>query len=216
MNEKINKLLDEQKARAEADNILNSLTGNARQAPDAEVGGTYLVSSFARRDDLPLTASLRKMNCEVAFRLAEMGHREPVSLRCWPDRWWRVKVDAAEVGLVSEYGNAFVTKILSTEELMHRGFEVEGGPFNAWESREVSLEILKKHPGKFWDARIYQVARNAGGESSSPFSGVDNGYTSEALVAALDQGDSVQVFSGPYESEDDARYALDVRWEVPD
>jgi hypothetical protein len=35
-------------------------------------------------------------------------------------------------------------------------------------------------------------------------------------VIALDQGDSIHVFSGPYESENDARYALDIRLEVPD
>lgn len=76
--------------------------------------------------------------------------------------------------------------------------------------------VLKKRPGKFWDARAYQVDTNAVGESSPPFSGLDNGYTSETLEEALGKGNCIQVFSGPYESEDDARYALDVRWEVPD
>lgn len=199
-------------ARRQAEEAIRAL-GNID--PSA-AGGTYLVSDFRRRDDLPTTASLRRMSTTVAKKLAEMGLREPVSLLSVANRWWKVNVDAAELGLLSEHGNAFVTRILSTDQVMDQGFEVVDGPFVAWENDEVSRAILNGQPGKFWDARIYQVAMKPGGHGQPHFSGADNGYTSEVLLSALDQGDSIQVFSGPFETEDDARYALDLRWEVPD
>jgi len=187
----------------------------AKIAESAE-GGTYLVSDFRQRDDLPTTASLRRMSNTVAKKLAELGFRDPVSLQSVPNRWWKVKIDAAEVGLVSEYGCAMVTRMLSTDKLRETGFEVEDGPFHAWENDEVSRAILNQHPGRFWDARILRVDTKPSDNGRPHVSGEDNGYTSEALIAALEQGDSIQVFSGPFKSQDDAHYALDVRWEVPD
>jgi hypothetical protein len=201
-----------QQASHQAYKVVRDIAG---LSPNAE-GGTYLVSDFSRRDDLPVIASLRKMSNTVAKKLAEMGLKQPISLQLLPNRWWKVAMDAAEVGLVSEYGNACVSGIMSTEALMHQGFEVEDGPFIAWENQDISKAILKSYPGKFWDARTIQVAEKPDEQVQLHYSGSDNGYTSEALMAALDLGDSIQVFSGPYESEDDARYALDVRWEVPD
>lgn len=211
MDKQLEERIRAHNARRQADEAIRAL-GNI---DSSAAGGTYLVSDFRRRDDLPTTASLRRMSTTVAKKLAEMGLREPVSLQSVTNRWWKVKVDAAELGLVSEYGNAFVTRILSTKQVMDQGFEVEDGPFAAWENNEVSRAILRGQPGKFWDARIYQVAMKPGEHGQPYFFGADNGYTSEALIAALDQGDSIQVFSGPFESQDDAHYALDVRWEVP-
>lgn len=106
--------------------------------PHSAPGCTYLVSDFRQRDDLPVTASLRKMSSTVAKKLAEIGLREPISLRSVPDYWWKVKIDAAEIGLVCEYGNAFVIQILSTNELMSKGFEVVDGPFSALDNNGVS------------------------------------------------------------------------------
>lgn len=94
-------------------------------------GGTYLTSSFAPRGDLPNTAKLRKMSNAVACRLAELGFREPISLRQLPDYWWKVKIDAAELGLSSEYGCAYVTRMLSSRRLAEIGFEVIDGPFQS-------------------------------------------------------------------------------------
>lgn len=201
-----------QQASHQAYKVIRDIAG---LSPNAE-GGTYLVSDFSRRDDLPVIASLRRMSSTVAKKLAAMGLKQPISLQLLPNRWWKVAMDAAEVGLVSEYGNAFVSRIMSTEALMHQGFEVEDGPFIVWENQDISKAILNSYPGKFWDARIIQVAEKPDEQGQLHYSGSDNGHTSEALMAALDLGDSIQVFSGPYESEDDARYALDVRWEVPD
>ena len=201
-----------QQARRQAEESIRDLANLAHSA----AGGTYLVSDFRRRDDLPATACLRRMSNTVAKKLAELGLREPVSLRSMPGRWWKVRIDAAEVGLVSDYGCAMVTRMLSTAQLMEIGFEVEDGPFKAWENGEVSRAILQQHPNKYWDARIYQVGIKPSGQGEPHVSGGDNAYASEALTAALDQGDSIQVFSGPYESQDDAHYAMDVRWEVPE
>lgn len=211
MDARHQELLRIQQARQQAEEAIRDL---AQIAQNAE-RGTYLVSDFRRRDDLPATASLRRMSNIVAKKLAELGFRDPVSLQSVPNRWWKVNIDAAEVGLVSEYGCAMVTRMLSTDELRESGFEVEDGPFRAWENDEVSRAILNQHPGRFWDARILRVDTKPGHNGRPHFSGEDNGYTSEALIAALDQGDSIQVFSGPFESQDDAHYALDVRWEVP-
>lgn len=201
-----------QLAARQAGEIIRDIAGLTSQAG----GGTYLVSSFGRRADLPATASERRMSTAVAKRLAEMGLREPVSLQSVQNRWWKVNIDAAEVGLVSEYGCAMVKRMLSTAQLANMGFEVEDGPFQAWENEEVSRAILGRHPGKFWDARVYRVDAKPGDDGRPRFAGADNAYPSEALMAALDQRDSIQVFSGPYESQEDAHYALDVRWEVPD
>ncbi len=201
-----------QQASYEVNKVIRDIAG---LSPNAE-GGTYLVSDFSRRDDLPVTASLRRMSNNVAKKLAEMGLKQPISLQLVQNRWWKVAVDAAEVGLVSEYGNACVIRILSTNVLMQQGFEVQDGPFIAWENQEVSKAILNSYPGRFWDARTIQVQKQTDEQGPLHFSGEDNGYSSEDLVIALDQGDSIHVFSGPYESEDDARYALDVRLKVPD
>lgn len=210
MDERHQELWHIQQARQQAKEAIRDLAKIAESA----VGGTYLVSDFRRRDDLPATASLRRMSNAVAKKLAELGFRDPVSLQSVPNRWWKVKIDAAEVGLVSEYGCAMVTRMLSTDELRKTGFEVEDGPFRAWGNDDVSRAILTQHPNRFWDARILRVDSKPGRNGQSHVSGEDNSYTSEALMDALDQGDSIQVFSGPYGSEEDAHYALDVRWEV--
>ena len=92
--------------------------------------GTYLVSTFRPRDDLPASASLRRMSTKVACRLAEMGFLEPVSVRALPALIWKVRIDAAELGLCGEYGNAFVERNLTTQELVSLGFEVVDGPIS--------------------------------------------------------------------------------------
>ncbi|WP_374356430.1 hypothetical protein [Limnohabitans sp.] len=185
MDERDEELLRTQQARQQAEVAIRELAKIVQ-------GGAYLVSDFRRRDDLPATASLRRMSNTVAKKLAALGLREPVSLQSVPNRWWKVKIDAAEVGLVSEYGCAMVTRMLSTDALRETGFEVEDGPFRAWENDEVSRAILNKHPGGFWDARIYRVDATSGHNGRPHFSGEDNGYTSEALIAALERGDLIE------------------------
>jgi len=212
MDKQLQDLMRAKQARESADHLIRQVSGNDGNMQ----GGTYLVSSFRKRDDLPLTASLRKMSRAVARKLAEMGLLEPVSLNALPNRWWTVHVDAAEEGLCSEFGCAFVKRTLSSTELAKCGFEVIDGPFTAWETPDVSRAVLLEHPGKFWDARILSnaIAQAQGG--ADRFAGCDNAYTTELLLEALDRSDSIQVFSGPFETGAQAGYALDLRWEVPE
>ena len=192
-------------------------TGATLRSASAHTSGdTYLATSFGRRDDLPDDASIRKMSSKVALTLAKLGLNEPVSLRMLPGRWWKVNVDAAEVGQLWEYGCAYVTLILSSERLAAIGIEVVDGPFEDWANMEVSRAILGENSGKYWDACISNRPLLPVIDGAEQYAGYDNGYTSEDLLAALDAGKAVKIQSGPFEIEDDARYALDVRWEPPE
>lgn len=215
VDERLNALMQAQQARRETEEVIAAVSGQSGQSGQAH-RGTYLVSGFETRSDLPASASLRRMTSGVACQLAEMGWLEPVSLQAMPPSWWTVKIDAAEVGVLSEYGCALVTRTLSSSKLADIGFEVVGGPFRDWENDEVSRCILTSHPGKFWDARAYAFPSAESGQKSLPFSGSDNAFTSEQLLMALNAGHPIQVFSGPYQTQEDAHYALDIRWEVPD
>lgn len=202
MDKRLSDLMLQKQARIFAENVITQASGHKGNASV----GTYLVNDFGRRYDLPETALLRRMSSAVARRLAERGLREPISLNVLPNFWWKVNLDAAEVGLVSEYGCGFVNRMLSTASLMKKGFEVTDGPFAAWENADVSRAILNDFPGMFWDAKILQsadVPAKAG--SDQPCSGEDGAYLSERLLIALDQGDSIEVFSGPFETEVDVR-----------
>jgi hypothetical protein len=53
-------------------------------------------------------------------------------------------------------------------------------------------------------------------EGADGYAGYDNAYSSEELLAALAEGKTIRVYSGPYETNDAAHYALDVRWEPPE
>ncbi len=211
MGKKIDDLLRQQQAKVLTSEALETASGSNFQTR----GGTYLTSSFKQPDTLPATASLRRMSLTVALRLAEMGLREPVSLQELPNRWWTVNIDAAELGLTSEYGEAFVSRILSTEELAERGFEVLEGPFRAWENKKVAEAILAKYPEKFWDATISNRPLLPVIDGQERFSGYDDAYSSEALLDALKSGATITVYNGPFTTADDAHYALDVRWETP-
>lgn len=213
MDKRLHDLMLQKQARVSAENAITQVSGRKGNT----FVGTYLVNDFGRRYDLPETALLRRMSSAVARRLAERGLREPISLEALPNFWWKVNLDAVEVGLVSKYGCGFVSRMLSTASLMKKGFEVTDGPFSAWENADVSRAILNDFPGMFWDARIFKSAVvPVQGGRDQPFSGYDDAYPSERLLMALEQGDSIEVFGGPFGYESDARYALDVRWEVPD
>lgn len=93
MSKDINELIRRQKARELAEAALEKAAGRRSYGG----GGTYLVTSFKPRDDLPRTASLRKMSDNVVRNLAELGLHEPVSLQRLPGRWWKAHVDAAEL-----------------------------------------------------------------------------------------------------------------------
>lgn len=137
MDQRLNDLMLQKQARISAENAITQASGHKGNASV----GTYLVNDFRRRYDLPGAALLRKMSSAVARRLAELGLREPVSLNALPNFWWKVNLDAAEVGLVSEYGCGFVSRMLSTVSLMKKAFEVTDGPFSAWENADVSRAI---------------------------------------------------------------------------
>lgn len=209
MTKDINELIRIQQARELAAGTLEKAAGGLRHGG----GGTYLVASFKQRDDLPVTSSLRKMSDNVVRNLAQLGLHEPVSLRILAGKWWKAHVDAAELDQVSEYGCCYVTLFMSSERLAHTGFEVVDGPFEAWANIEVSRAILNENPGKYWDARFANRPLLPVIKGAESFAGSDDAYTSEAVLAALDAGQAVTVFSGPFDTEDAAHYALDVRWE---
>ncbi len=208
----IKQLIQLQQARELAAETLEQAAGGWSHSR----GDTYLTTSFKERDDLPVTASLRKMSDNVVRNLAQLGLHEPVSLRILAGKWWKAHVDAAELDQVSEYGCCYVTLFMSSERLTHTGFEVVDGPFEAWANFDVSRAILKENPGKYWDARIAIRPLLPVIEGAEPYAAYDDAYTSETLLAALDAGQAVTVFSGPFDTEDAAHYALDVRWESPE
>lgn len=212
MTQDINELIRHQQARDLAEAMLEKAAGPRNYGG----GGTYLVTSYKRRDDLPHTASLRKMSDNVVRNLAELGLHEPVSLQRLPGRWWKVHVDAAELNQASEYGGCYVTLFLSAERLAEIGIEVVDGPFEAWANVDVSRAILNENLGKYWDATISNRPLLPLVDGAEPFAGYDDGYTSEVLLAALADGRAVTVHSGPFDTKDDAHYALDVRWESPE
>lgn len=212
MTEDINDLIRRQQARKLAEAVLKKAAGPRSHRGDH----TYLATSFKQRDDLPEKASIRKMSDKVVCNLAKLGLHEPVSLQMLPSLWWEARVDAAELGLVSEYGCGYVTLFMSSKRLAAIGFEVVDGPFEAWANIEVSRAILNEKPGKYWDATISNRPLLPVVDGAEPFAGYDDSYTSEALLAALDAGKTVKVHSGPFDTENDAHYALDLRWESPE
>ncbi len=212
MTKDVDEFIRSRQARELADAAMEKAAG----LKSHQGGGTFLATNFERRDDLPATASIRKMSDNVVRNLAELGLHEPVSLRMLPGRWWKANVDAAEVGVLREYGCGFVTRLLSSERLAEIGFEVVDGPFDAWANIEVATAMLKESKGKFWDARISNRPLLPVVEGSGLYGSYDKAYTSEELQAALDDGGTIKVFSGPYDTKDAAHYWLDVRWESPE
>lgn len=211
----LKKYLAMQEANRLADEAITQAS-ESRSSSQPAPRPTCLVASFAKRSDVPENALLVRMAPKVIDALAAIGLYEPVSLNVLPGLWWKVNVDAAEVGQLSDYGCAFVTLFMSSERLKTIGFEVVDGPFEPWANVDVSRAILKENPEKYWDATISNRPLLPVVEGAESFAGYDNGYTSEALLAALDAGQTIHVYGGPYDSEDDARYALDLRWEVPE
>lgn len=212
MTKDIDDLIRRQQARELADATLEKAAGPRKH----DGGGTYLATSFKQRDDLPVLASIRKMSDKVVRNLAELGLHEPVSLRMLPGHWWKANVDAAEVGELREYGCGYVTIFLSSERLAEIGFEVVDGPFEAWANVEVATAMLQANKGKFWDACISNRPLLPVVKGADLYAGYDNAYTSEELQAALDDGKTIKVYSGPYDTKDAAHYRLDVRWESPE
>jgi len=133
----MNKRIDRLRKLGQVSQLAAEAVKSAAGGRFESYGGTYLTSSFALRGSLPNKAKLRKMSNAVACRLAELGFREPISLRQLPDYWWKVKIDAAELGLSSEYGCAYVTRMLSSRRLTEIGFEVIDGPFQSLENGSV-------------------------------------------------------------------------------
>lgn len=206
-----------QAAAVDADDAIAQAAG-VTAAKDVE-RPVCLVTSFAERADLPSGALLCRMSAEVAVRLAGMGLHEPVSLRGLPGRWWVVDVDAAAENPNFEPGGCAVRKVVTTEDIQHRYSayycQAIEGPYEPWANIKVAKAILDREHGKYWDACISNRPMLPVVEGES-FSGSDNAYSSDDLLAALIGGKYIVVYSGPYQVKDDAHYALDVRWESPE
>lgn len=211
----LKKLLAQQEANRLADEAIARASGR-RMGSQPASWPTFLVTSFAKRSDVPVSASLRRMTPNVVAALAAKGLIEPISLTRLPKLWWKVHIDAAEAGEFREYGCFYVTQYMSSERLAKTGFEVVDGPFEPWANVEVAGAILGENPGKYWDARISNRPLLPLSDGSEPYAGSDNSYTSTELLEALNNGQTITVFSGPYASKDDAAYALDLRWESPE
>lgn len=78
------------------------------------------------------------------------------------------------------------------------------------------MERLRMYPGWYWDACVSNRPLLPTPEKNGYFSGYDDAYSSEALLLALEAGSTVSIYSGPFNTKDDAHYALDIRWEVPE
>jgi len=207
--------LARQEANRQAEDVIRKTTGTGHDQPDRRAP-VVLATSFKQRDDVPALTSIRRMSDKVVRNLAERGLHEPVSLSVLPGLWWEVNVDAAEVGKCSEYGCGYVTLFMSTETLTRIGFEVADGPFAAWANVDVARAMLTENPGKYWDATISNRPLLPVIEGAEPYASYDDGYTSEDLLTALGAGRAITVYGGPFNTKDDAHYALDVRWEVPE
>ena len=212
MTKDIKELMRRQQARVLAEETLKKAAGPSSHAG----GGTYLATSFRQRDDLPVGASMRKMSENVVRNLAALGLHEPISLQRLQGRWWKVYVDAAALDQVREYGCCYVTLYMSSKRLAYLGFEVVDGPFEAWANPEVSRAMLNENAGKYWDATISNWPSLPIVDGAEPVVGADDGYTSEVLLAALDAGGTIKVFSGPFDIKDEADYAFDLRRESPE
>lgn len=176
--------------------------------------GTYLTSSFAPMDALPITATFRKMSNAVACRLAELGLREPISLEQVHDCWWQVRIDAAELGISMEYGCAYVTRFLSTSRLAEIGFEVIDGPFKPWETVDITRAIFLEHGGKYWDAIVSYRRLANDVESLEHIPGDGQAYTSEELLDALGSGSDVAVHKGPFDTPEEGSEARNLRMKL--
>lgn len=210
----LEKYLAIQRAKEIADKTITQAaerTGAQWPAPP-----TCLVSSFAKRSDVPYGTQLVRMAPNVEAALAGKGLYEPISLSRLPGYWWKANADAAEVGQFSEYGCRFVTLFLSSERLATTGYEVVDGPFEPWANVDVARAMLSEKHGKYWDANISNRPLLPVVEGTEPYEGRDNSYSSEALLVALDEGKTIKIYSGPYDTEDAAHYALDLRWESPE
>jgi hypothetical protein len=92
-----------------------------------------LMTRFEERADLPKDISVCLMTADVAATLAAAGLHEPVSLRQLDGKWWRVNVDLAALGLVSEPGCGMTEVVASSDDLrgQYNGYyrQITAGPF---------------------------------------------------------------------------------------
>lgn len=92
-----------------------------------------LMTRFEERADLPKGISICLMMPDVAATLAAAGLHEPVSLRHMDGKWWRVNVDLAALGLVSEPGCGMTEVVASSDDLrgQYSGYyrQITAGPF---------------------------------------------------------------------------------------
>jgi hypothetical protein len=135
--------LDEYIARRQA--IAVAETAIARAAGPRSAGWrrspVVLMTRFEERADLPKDISICLMTADVAATLAAVGLHEPVSLRQVDGKWWRVNVDLAALGLVSEPGCGMTEVVASSDDLrgQYDGYyrQLIAGPFaNAEEANE--------------------------------------------------------------------------------
>jgi hypothetical protein len=127
--------LDEYMARRQA--IAVAEAAIARAAGPRPAGWirspVVLMTRFEERADLPKDISVCLMTVDVAATLLGSGLHEPVSLRHLDGKWWRVNVDLAALGLVSEPGCGMTEVVASSDDLrgQYSGYyrQLIAGPF---------------------------------------------------------------------------------------
>lgn len=231
----LNKFLAEQEARRLADAALAKAAGPSTSYVVSRQ--VCLVTSFAKRSDIPFGTSLVKMSSNVLDALDTMGLHEPVSLSLLPGQWWVASVDASVDNPNFEEGGC-TTVVIATTEVLSRRYssaycEVTRGPFSSRDEIDgycFATETFDR--GRLGEkARVlvipcWSAKRLTDKGMSEPFPlsalldkwwvcGMGGGvYSTESLAVGPDLGH--RITDGPFDSKKDADYAFDVLWESPE
>jgi hypothetical protein len=231
----IDKYLAQQKAVRLADAALSKAA--QPRANSVASHATCLVTSFARRSDVPEGTFLVKMSAKVVNALEIKGLHEPVSLKLLPDLWWVAQVDASMENPNFEAGGATTEVIATTEMLVWRYSsaycEVTQGPYFSRDEIDGTFFVTETFDRRRLGDRVRLIAippgcsrqlAKQGWTEPIPFSalqgkwwvcGLSGGVRkSEELGSAA--GSMREITDGPFATKDDADYALDVLWESPE
>jgi hypothetical protein len=231
----LNKLLAEQEARRLAGAALVKAAGASTSSVVSRP--VCLVTSFAKRSDVPVGTLLVKMSSHVVDALLAMGLYEPVSLSLLPGQWWVANVDASVDNASFEAGGCTTVVITTTEVLSQRYSsaycEVTRGPFGSRDEIDgyyFATETFDR--GRLGEnAQVLLIPAWSAKQltdrgMSEPFPltalldkwwvcGMGGGVVSTEQLA-VGPGPRHHISDGPFDSKDDADYAFDVLWEAPE